>query len=191
MFGAWDGGFYALDKKRGNMLWHWSEGRSGPLYSPAACWPVVAHGKVFIVAPDRAMTAIDMETGNTVWRKTGHKVRETIGISNDGETIYARTMQDSVLAINSSPAEFQLKWAINAGFGYDFDPAAITEMNGHLFFSTKDGRIYCLDSASGKVLWHYRISDGLLNTVDPIDGNTALVTAADGKISLLTHSNVP
>ncbi|MEA3286823.1 MAG: PQQ-binding-like beta-propeller repeat protein [Candidatus Marinimicrobia bacterium] len=186
MFGAWDGSFYALHAKRGELLWKWSDGRSGLLYSPAACWPVSAHGKVFVVAPDRAMTAIDNANGETVWRKTGHKVREMIGISEDGETIFARTMQDSVFAINSASDEFELKWDRHVGFGYDFNAAAMVEQDGRLYFSTKDGWVYCLDSSTGELLWHYRVSDGLVNAVEPVNGNAVLTTAADGKVSLLS-----
>ncbi len=185
MFGAWDGAFYALHAKTGELLWKWSDGRSGLLYSPAACWPVTAHGKVFVVAPDRAITAISIADGKTVWRKTGHKVREMIGIAEDGETIFARTMQDSVFAINSAANEFQLKWNKHVGFGYDFNAGAMIEKDECVYFGTKDGWIYSLDSSTGAVLWSYRISDGLVNTVTPIDGNMVLTTAADGKVSLL------
>lgn len=186
MFGAWDGAFYALDKNQGTLLWKWSDGRPGPLYSPAACWPVVAQGKVFIVAPDRAMTAIKISNGETIWRKTGYKVREMIGISEDNNTIYARTMQDTVIAIQSSAQEFQLKWEIDAGFGYDFAPSIMVEKDGNVFFGTKNGRVYCLDSSNGAVLWHFRVSDGLVNAITPINANAVLTTAADGKVSLLS-----
>jgi len=187
MFGAWDETFYALDLKRGSLVWKWSEGVSGTMYSPAACLPVSAHGKVFIVAPDRAMTAIDIQTGHTVWRKTGHKVREMIGISEAGETVFARTMQDTVLAIDSSTETFKLKWIVNAGFGYDFAPGPMLERNGQLFFGTKSGRVYCLDSSNGKTLWHYRVSDGLVNAVVPVNDHAAITTAADGKVSFLSY----
>ena len=44
--------------------------------------------------PQRAMTAIDIETGNTVWRTFQSMVRETIGLSEDKERIYSKTMND-------------------------------------------------------------------------------------------------
>ena len=37
------------------------------------------------------MTAIDIHTGNTVWRTFQSMVRETIGLSEDGERIYSKT----------------------------------------------------------------------------------------------------
>lgn len=185
MFGAWDGGFYALDLKRGDLLWKWSDGRPGDLYSPAACWPVSANGKVFVVAPDRAMTAINISTGKTVWRKTGHTVREMIGISEDGEQILARTMTDSVLAVASAGDAYQLNWIVDAGYGRDFAPSMMMEKDGKVFFGTKDGWIYCLESANGELNWRYRVSDGLVNTVHLLENNQLVTTAADGNVSLL------
>lgn len=185
MFGAWDGSFYALNSKTGELLWKWSEGKPGTLFSPAACWPVAANNKVFIVAPDRAMTAINQDDGSTIWRKTGHKVREMIGISENGESIFARTMNDTVFAVHSNSDEFSLKWDIHAGYGYDFAPSMLIEKDGNLFFGTKDGWIYCLNSSTGTVVWRHRISDGLINTLAPITANMVLSTAADGLVSLL------
>ncbi len=190
MFGAWDGSFYALDAKKGSLAWKWDGPRRGLLYSAAACWPVVSDTKVFIVAPDRAMTAIDLTTGETIWRKTGHKVRESIGISEDGKTVFARTMQDSVLAVNSQSPTFSQKWMTHVGFDYDIAPNAILEKAGKIFFATDNGAVYCLDGSTGEVLWNHRVSDGLVNTLDVIDGNSVLCTGADGMVTLLSYDSL-
>ena len=62
----------------------------------------------------------------------------------------------------------------------------MVEKNGQLYFGTKDGWIYCLNSLNGDIIWEYRISDGLINTLAPIGDSGVLVTAADGKVSLLS-----
>ena len=87
IFGAWDNTLYALNKADGRELWKWTGGLTRMHFSPAAVWPVAAEGKVFITDPQRAMTAIEIETGNTVWRTFQSMVRETIGLSEDGERI--------------------------------------------------------------------------------------------------------
>ena len=48
VFGAWDTFFYALKTADGALAWKWSNGSRAILYSPAACWPVAAAGKVFL-----------------------------------------------------------------------------------------------------------------------------------------------
>lgn len=185
MFGAWDGSFYAVNARHGTLAWKWTGPRRGLLYSPAACWPVATDENVFIVAPDRAMTAIDIASGATVWRKDGHKVRESIGMSQDGKTIFARTMSDSALAVSSESENFTLKWIERIGFDYDIAPNAIIERAGQIFFATDNGMIYCLDSTTGKVVWRHRISAGLVNTLEMVDDHRLVCTGADGNVSLL------
>ena len=121
IFGARDTYLYALNKKDGTLAWKWANENPGLLYSPAVCLPVTANDKVFIIAPDRFMTAIDSKTGETVWRSNAHKLRETIGISEDGQKIYARCMEDTLLAFSSDSQSQELTWATSCGYGYDID----------------------------------------------------------------------
>ena len=93
IFGAWDNTLYALNKNTGEELWKWTGGLTRMHFSPAAVWPVAANGKVFITDPQRAMTAIDLATGETIWRTYQSTVRETIGLSADKKRVYSKTMQ--------------------------------------------------------------------------------------------------
>ncbi len=79
IFGAWDTYLYALNVSDGSLAWKWSNGNPGILYSPAACWPVGSDGKIFIVAPDRFMTAVDAETGKTLWRSNRYQYANVLG----------------------------------------------------------------------------------------------------------------
>ena len=105
IFGAWDSYLYALNLKDGSLVWKW-QGTEGFLYSPAACWAVASNGKIFVVAPDRIATAIDAETGKTIWRTNAHQVRESIGISGDGKYVYAKGMNDSLFVFSASSVAF-------------------------------------------------------------------------------------
>jgi outer membrane protein assembly factor BamB len=167
------------------LAWKWSEGRPGKLYSPAACWPVAANDKIFIVAPDRFMTAIDYNTGETVWRTNRFKERETIGISEDGSRIYAQCMQDTVVAVSSKSNRFELLWATHCGYGYDIAPSMLIEKDNVVFFATKNGLIFALDAFSGKVKWHYKFGNTLINTVNPISSKQILFSNMDGNVALL------
>ncbi len=188
MYGAWDESIYALNARNGHLEWKWSQGRSGLLYSPAACWPVVAQNKLFIVAPDRVMSAINISTGETVWRKSGHRVRESIGITEDGMNVFARTMQDSVVSVKTAGDAFELDWIKHIGFGYDIAPNAMMEKNGYIFFSTDNGSVFCIERTTGNLVWRHRISDGLVNTLEVIDSKRVICTAADGNVTMLKYS---
>ena len=139
IFGAWDNTLYALNKADGKELWKWTGGLTRMHFSPAAVWPVAADGKVFITDPQRAMTAIDIETGNTVWRTFQSMVRETIGLSEDKERIYSKTMNDSIVCYSTKGDQPHKLWASNVGFGYEHAPSMQVEKNGVVFGSTKEG----------------------------------------------------
>ena len=187
IFGAWDTFLYALNVKDGSLAWTWSNGNPGILYSPAACWPVASHGRVFIVAPDRYMTAIDAMTGKTAWRSNRYQVRECVGISQDGERVYARCMTDTVVAFSSIAPTQSAVWAAACGYGYDIDPSMPLEEDGEVMFGTKNGLVYGLDAATGKTLWIHRIGVCVVNTPAVIDNRRLIVTDLDGSITLLEH----
>ena len=185
IFGAWDNTLYALNKADGKELWKWTGGLTRMHFSPAAVWPVAADGKVFITDPQRAMTAIDIETGNTVWRTFQSMVRETIGLSEDKERIYSKTMNDSIVCYSTKGDQPHKLWASNVGFGYEHAPSMQVEKNGIVFGSTKEGLIFALEAATGKVLWKHKTGNSLISTVVPLDNNRVLFTATSGETVML------
>ena len=185
IFGAWDNTLYALNKADGRELWKWTGGLTRMHFSPAAVWPVAAEGKVFITDPQRAMTAIEIESGNTVWRTFQSMVRETIGLSEDGERIYSKTMNDSIVCYSTKGSHPHELWASNVGFGYEHAPSMQVEKDGIVFGSTKEGLIFALEAKTGKVLWKHKIGNSLISTVVPLSGNRILFTATGGEAGLL------
>ena len=185
IFGAWDNTLYALDKADGKELWKWTGGLTRMHFSPAAVWPVASDGKVFITDPQRAMTAIDLKTGNTVWRTFQSMVRETIGLSEDGERIYSKTMNDSIVCYSAKGDQPHELWASNVGFGYEHAPSMQVEKEGIVFGSTKEGLIFALEAKTGKILWKHKIGNSLISTVVTLGNNRVLFTATGGETGLL------
>lgn len=146
---------------------------------------VASENKVFIVAPDRFMTAIDIAAGKTVWRTSLHQVREAIGVSEDGSRVYARCITDTLLAFSSSSSTPQLLWSKPCGYGYDIDPSIPIEKDGVVFFGTKNGLVIAVDAKTHAVRWQYRTGVALVNTVAPISSNRVVVTTMDGKVMLI------
>ncbi len=178
--------YFALNTGDGSLAWKWTNGNRGILYSPAACWPVTAAGKVFIAAPDRYLTAIDAASGATIWRLNQFAVRETVGISGDGACVYVRTTTDNVVAFAASGAKPEVLWTSNCGYGYDIDPSMPIEKDGMVFFGTKNGLVYALEGRTGTVRWKYKIGVTVVNTPVPLNAREVLVTDLDGRIMLLT-----
>ncbi|HMA62221.1 MAG TPA: PQQ-binding-like beta-propeller repeat protein [bacterium] len=189
IFGAWDNHLYALDIESGDLAWKWAEGRSGILYSPAVCRPVASYGRIYIVAPDRVLSCINARTGKTIWRSSRDKVRESIGISTDGKTVFARCMWDSVVAIDATQQKFKYKWKRSFHYDFDIDPSYPVENRGTVFFGTGYGDLYAFQKSTGDLKWKYKISQGLINTAAPVSANKAIVTAMDGKVSFIQGSS--
>ncbi len=184
IFGAWDSYLYALNVADGSLAWKWNNGNKRPHFSPAAVWPVVAGDKVWITAPDRYMTAVNLSDGTTAWRTKEHKVRETIGLSEDNKIVFSRCMNDSVLAVAAD--DNRLLWKVDAKFGYDHNPSMLIERNGEIVFATKNGEINCLRSSDGALLWKHKIGNSIINTMVPIGEKDWVLTTTDGVVARIT-----
>lgn len=185
IFGAWDKNLYALDSHTGQEVWKWHDGKPGKFYSPAAVWPVAAHGKIFVADPERMLSAIDARTGKTVWRTGQSMVRETIGLSHDKRRIYSKTMNDSVVCYSATTDHPQELWASNVGFGYEHAPSMPVEKEGVVFGSTKNGLMFGLDAHTGHVLWKHKVGNSLISTLVPLSKERCLFTATGGEVGLL------
>jgi outer membrane protein assembly factor BamB/predicted MPP superfamily phosphohydrolase len=187
LFGCWNNDFYCLDMSTGSLLWKWNNGSSNRMFSPAACFPVATHNRVFIVAPDRYMTTLDAVTGDVIWRKQipEIKVRESMGLSTDSSMVFVKTMQGYVEGISTTANEMTSVWKADVSLGYEICPTAIIEKNHIVFVPTQSGVTVALDRDSGKVLWKHKTSNCLITNLLPVGNKEILVTTMDGKISLL------
>ncbi len=186
-FGSWGNTFYALDKTNGKLLWK-REKYANRMLSPAAVWPVAANGKIFIVAPDRRMTALDAKTGREIWDSGDYSCRESIGISNDGKLVYIKNMNEgNVDAFYTTSDKQELAWECKAGLGYEIGPSPITEYGNTVFVPTGNGIVCAINKQSPQqVEWKYKVSDALVNYVCPVTKNKILLTTLDGKVICLT-----
>lgn len=189
-FGCWANDFYALDMKTGQQLWKWNNGASNRMFSPAACYPVAANGRIFIVAPDRYMTALNAQTGKVIWRKQmpGTRVRESMGLSRDKSLVYVKTMDGQLKGISTSADSMEIKWISKLQLPYELAPSAILESKGVVYVPSHSGLVSAIDRKSGNVLWQYKISNGLVNPISAAGKNRIIVSSMDGKIAYLHYS---
>ncbi|HSA96426.1 MAG TPA: PQQ-binding-like beta-propeller repeat protein [Acidobacteriota bacterium] len=185
VFGAWDGRLYALEARTGRTAWTWQGEKTSPFYAPAACWPVAADGKVFIVAPDNMMTGIELASGRELWGTDNLAVRESIGLSEDAKRVYVRAVENIIAAVDPAADGQETFWETDAGFGPDISSAQLVEKGGVLFYGTKNGLLLALDGATGAVKWKHRVGVALLNTATPVSGREVVVTDADGHVTCL------
>lgn len=141
IFGSWDTYLYCIDAATGLLNWKWT-GNPVSNYSPAAS-PLVSDGKnVFFATPDKAITAVDLLLGKTNWKKTDFDAWESIGMSNDSKKLFVKSQNDKFHII--SAANGKLIKTIDLKFGLDTGPVQPVEVNGKIYFGSKNGNVYLL-----------------------------------------------
>ncbi|MBR1538170.1 MAG: PQQ-like beta-propeller repeat protein, partial [Bacteroidales bacterium] len=186
VFGDWANTLYSLDPRSGEIQWTWKT-KGSRMYSPAAVYPVKAHGRIFLVTPERKTYALDAATGETLWVSAGG--RESIALSPDGQTVYVKTMFDSVQAYSTTATEAEKRWEVRPGFGYEIAPTpCASSADGRLLFVPTDkGNLFCLNAEDGSTVWKHKISVAMLNNILPLPGNQLLISTMDGVVTLLQY----
>jgi outer membrane protein assembly factor BamB len=207
VFGTWANKLYSLDTKTGHLQWIWESRRPSRMFSPAACWPVKADGRIFIAVPDRKMYSLDAKTGKELFHED-NVARESIGISQDGGTVYVKSMSNRLIATPSDialaaipsdrregdrsdllPNSMQ-KWNVATGAGYDISPTSIEEIDGIVLMPTDKGNLLAYSAKDGSLLWEHKISIGLVNPLKVLaKGSKMFILAStmDGTVSLLSY----
>lgn len=168
IFGVWDTHLNCLNKNTGEVIWQWTNGRTANMLSPGNVVPAVVDDKVIIVAPDRYMTAIDLNSGKELWRTNKYKVRESLGLSEDGKRVYAKLMDGEILAVSTEGNTYNDLWCEDLGIGYEHNPCPNVENKGIVYLGSREGIVVAFDPQSRKVLWKEKAGHSSVNafTVD-------------------------
>ncbi|MFB5945320.1 outer membrane protein assembly factor BamB family protein [Albibacterium profundi] len=188
-FGSWGNDFYALDARTGIQEWEWDNGHTNRMLSAAAVVPVEAHNRIFIVAPDRYMTALNATTGDVIWRekKDSIRVRESIGLAEDKEKVYIKTMDGDLFGVSTRADNMDIIWESELDLPYELTPSAIVEHNGLVFVPSHSGLVSAVNADNGAVEWQYKISNAMVNPITPYGKNKILVSSMDGTIFCLKY----
>ncbi len=187
IFGAWDRHLYCVDKTTGKLNWKWNNGHAAILYSPANVVPAVANGKVFLVAPDRYFTVLDLETGKQLYRTNEHQVRESMGMSADKKYMFAKLMNDTVVAYSTDTPEKGELWALDCGFGYEHNPCPMIEKDGVLYGGTKNGEVFAINTSEAKLIYRYKLGNSSVNKLMLNTDGNLLVMLMEGHIFELAY----
>lgn len=187
-FGCWGTEFYALDKLSGRLVWKWNNAHPNRMFSPAACWPVAAGGRLFIVAPDNVMTAFDSFSGAVLWRSRAPKlrVRESMGLSADSSLVYVKTMDGVVIGVSTTAAALQIDWRSPVELGYELAPTALLEHDRAVLVPTHSGTVWALARKDGQLLWKYKASNCMVNGVLPVGDKGFVISTMDGKLTAIS-----
>lgn len=166
VFGAWDTNLRNLDLNTGRLKWVWNNGKTANMLGPGNVVPVISGERVYIVAPDRYMTAIDRVTGRTLWRNNDHRYRESIGVSADGRRVYAKTMEGELVAVDATEPQFKELWTLDMSLGYEHAPCLIIEHNGLVYAGSRRGVLTIVDPATPSIVASLPLGVSEINGID-------------------------
>jgi outer membrane protein assembly factor BamB len=105
-----------------------------------------------------------------------------MGISADGRQVYAKLMNDTIIAVSTQTDSFHLVWETNAGFGYEHNPCPILENNGVVYAGTKNGLFIALEAATGKVLLEHKAGNSSINGITADGEGNVWVSLIEGSV---------
>lgn len=186
VFGVWDGYLYCLNNHNGKLEWKWNDGKRQTLFSPANCVPVIRDNRVIIVAPDRYMTSISLLNGNTLWRSHTYTVRESQGLSEDGQTVFAKLMDGRLLAVSATDTAFRPLWVTDAGLGYEHAPCRVIAYKGVVYLGSRHGVVVAVDEKTHVVLWRVQCGYSEVNQFTVDKAGAIYFSLAEGKVYKIT-----
>ncbi len=133
------------------------------------------------------MTALDAANGKVLWRHrdTANRVRESMGLSPTAEKYTPKPCRGYVLAFNARSAEQELLRKSPVALGYEICPSPIVEYKNTVYVPTQSGTVYALSAADGTLQWRHKFSNCLVNTIQAVNENTVIASAADGRLICL------
>ena len=104
-----------------------------------------------IVAPDRYTTCLELSSGREIWRVKARKVRESTGLSSDGNIFYAKTMDGEMIAVPMNTDNYTELWCTDVGWGYDHSFCPLLCHNGVIYMANRRGKVAAV-SEDGELL---------------------------------------
>jgi len=185
ILGSWDNYLYSIPDYFIETLqyyWRWTEYKNF-YYSPAACSPVIdKQNRIFISTPDKFISAIDIHTGKTIWRSNEYNAWESIGINQEKNVIFIKSVIDTIFALSLIDSIPKLLWKNGIGYGVDTNPVNLFEAQNKLFIPAKNGTLYILDSKDGHLITKFNLGYSRLNNIVPVSKNVFIISNMDGDI---------
>jgi outer membrane protein assembly factor BamB/Icc-related predicted phosphoesterase len=179
-YGSWDNYFYSVDALSGSLIWRWTENKNF-YYSPAACTPVSDGKNIYVTTPDKSVSAIDALLGTTVWRKDAFDCWESIGISEDKQKLFIKSVSDDLVVVSAKDGK-KIK-EVKISFGLDTMPVTPIEWKRNIIFGSKNGIVYFINE---KYEWSplFFMGTARVHSIQHVEENLFAASNMDGKIIL-------
>ena len=157
--GANDGIFHAYSTDTGEELWS-RDYEPGEEYDPGTADIKTTaaisaeHGLAVFGTWDRHMYALDLETGDEVWKvDTGGSVMGSAALHDESGRVYLGTRAgEGLIAVDIDTGE--VAWRADVGAGITSSPAVNSAGDG-LVVGTNGGEVVGVDTSDGSVVWRF------------------------------------
>lgn len=181
---SWDGTLYAVEADSGQLLWQFNT--TGPIVSA----PAIHRNTVFLTSTDGFLYALNATTGQEIWSFLSTDSYSPIAappvLADDGSTAFFGDDGGFFHAVNTTDGS--LRWSFNTTAVHPPDastepaivaPAAL-DAAGNPYFTSKNGRLYALEAASGNLRWSFPAAEGIMAAPAIKEDGTVLFPSKDG-----------
>lgn len=184
-YGSWDGNFYCIDAKKGWLIWKWNETKNF-YFSPAAVKPITDGKHIYLTTPDKIVYKLEMNLGKTVWKNDDYDVWESIGITNDNNTLLLKGIYGSFHTLSASNGRTHIEYKI--GYDLDTNPIEIASVNNLALFGTKQGDVYRIDLNQKKYKKLLFLGNARPHSIKVLDSDKFLFSNMDGRVVIFKYS---
>ena len=143
----------------------WKYTTGGPISGSA----VVSNGRVYFGSQDTYIYCLDARVGSLIWKfPTGYKVRSTPAVV--GGRLYSGADDGNIYCIDAVTGEQIWKKYVNGTYHGELEyPFAGQWMvrsspiivGNRLYVGALDGKVYCLDTANGNIVWTFQTGNAI------------------------------
>jgi len=176
------------------VAWRMSLGSGNSREGRVSAPPVVGQGRIYAMDAGATLSAVETETGRTVWRFDVRPDGERSGGGSGGGAayeagrVYVATGYGQIIALEAESGKEIWRTTMTAPFR-----ANPTTGGGRVFAVSSDNQIHALDAATGRKAWsHSGITEnaGLYGGASPIlAGNILVAGLSSGEVFALRVDN--
>ncbi len=202
VFGSFDGNYYALDAKTGEEVWIFETGgetyfgyiglqanvpKDRMYYEPWDFFtssPVIFNNTVYFGSGDHNIYAIDLKTGNEVWRyKTGHAVHSSPAVYNG--RLYCGSWDSFLYALDLDTGEEI--WKVNTGLDEEYHwmeglQSSPSVLDGTVYIGTRSSYYLAVDAETGSEKWKIPAGGTWVCTSPALTGGKVYFGTSDSKL---------
>ena len=112
---------------------------------------------------------------------------DRMGRAADGTTVYAKTMDGELVAVDATTPQFKERWTLDLGLGYEHAPCIVVERDGYIYTGSRRGLVTITRADVPELIATLPLGTSEINgiDIDPATGHI-YVSLIEGTIYRIT-----